>query len=267
MSRVTVYHLTAPSRLPLIEEDGLRTRADLSEYFGELSDFDRAAPGRFAHGKRVSGYLDLDHARTHIEEHGAGLVSYTVDPAKSLAAPSSLRDGDAAAYWEAAKPLREWGDDRPDDLEVHVHVPVRDKHVSLHAPLFTDEDLGEYAPLVSAVADEDRLSAKALMHLCLVRSEGVFDSPDFRAACALAWRDEPDDPGMVDELFTIGADKVASAALAEFGGDAPDASAELRETLEQVRAWADANDETHGRALFVQSALILEQLPQAIGDA
>src|SRR5690606_14062257 len=114
--------------------------------------------------------------------------------------------------------------DLPDDLEVHVNVPVRAKYVQLHAPLFRDEDLGEFAPLVDAVADEDRLEAKALMHLAIIASEGDFDSDAFRAACALAWRDEPDPDSLTRELVELDPDKIASAALAEFGSTAPDAT-------------------------------------------
>ena len=266
MPRVTVYHLTAPVRLPMIEEEGLRTRADLSSLLGPIGELDEAAPGTFAHGKRVSGYLSLDHARTHVDEHGAGLVSYSVDPAKTLAAPGSARaDGDVAAYWDAAKPLARWQDDGdvPEDLEVHVNVGVRAKFLQLHAPLFRDEDLGDYAPLVDAVADEDRLSAKALMHLAIIASEGDFEAPAFRAACALAWRDEPDPGDLTKELVELDPDKIASAALAEFGTVAPDATARLREVLEETRTWADENGMTPSKGVLTRTALILNDLPAA----
>ena len=59
MPRVTVYHLTPPKRLPLIEEEGLKTRAELSGLLGEPGELDQAAPGTFAHGKRVSAYHSL----------------------------------------------------------------------------------------------------------------------------------------------------------------------------------------------------------------
>jgi hypothetical protein len=161
-----------------------------------------------------------------VEEHGPGLVSYSVDPAKTLAAPSPLRDGDAVAYWEAARPLSQWlaDGDAPDDLEVHTNVGIRAKFLQLHAPLFTDDHLGPYAPLVAAVADTDRLSAKALMHLAIIASDGDFESQAFNAACALAWRDEPDPDSLTRELVELDPDKIASAALAEFGSEAPDAS-------------------------------------------
>src|SRR5690606_28458958 len=132
-------------------------------------------------------------------ELGPGLVSYSIDPNKTLAAPAALReDGDVAAYWAAARPLAAWqaDGDLPDDLEVHTNVPVRAKYLQLHAPLVGEDELGEYAPLVAAVADEDRLSAKALMHLAVIASDADFESVDFVAACALAWRDEPDPPNL-----------------------------------------------------------------------
>ncbi|MBW3664122.1 MAG: hypothetical protein KY469_13565, partial [Actinobacteria bacterium] len=175
MDRVTVFHLTRVRRLPLIEEEGLRTRADLSDRLGPPGELDRAAPGAYAHGRRVSAYLEQRHAEQHVDEHGPGLVSFTVDPRKTLAVPSRHRDGDPAAYWQQAQPLSAWMADGtpPDDLEVHVNVPVRAKHVRLHAPLVRDEDLGAYAPLVAAVAD-DRLSAKALMHLAVIASSDDF---------------------------------------------------------------------------------------------
>lgn len=264
MPRVDVYHLTPPRRLPLIEEDGLRTRADLSSLFGPPSDFDTAAPGTFANGKRVSGWLSLDYAKAHADEYGKGLVSYSVDPAKTLAAPASLRaSGSAAEYWEQAKPLKEWlGGEVPEDLEVHQNLPVRAKYLQLHAPLVDDEDLGPYAPLVAAVADEDRLSAKALMHLAVIASDGEFDSPAFTAACALAWRDEKDSDRLVRELIETDPDKVASAALAEHGATAPEAVAVLREALEETREWSDENGVDHGQGLFARTALVLDELPE-----
>ena len=263
---MTVHHLTAPVHLPMIEEEGLRTRADLSSLLGPIGQFDEAAPGTFAHGKRVSGYLSLDHARTHVDEHGAGLVSYSVDPAKALAAPASARaGGEAEAYWAGARPLADWQADGevPEDLEVHVNVGVRAKFLQLHAPLFRDEDLGAYAPLVDAVADEDRLSAKALMHLAIIACEGDFDTPEFRAACAFAWRDEPDPDRLTRELVELDPDKIASAALAEFGSVAHDATTRLREVLEDTRTWADENGMSPAKGVLTRTALILNTVPTA----
>lgn len=265
MSRVRVYHLTPLRRLPLIEEEGLRTRADLSDLLGPIGELDERAPGTFGHGKRVSAFLDLDHAKGLTDEHGAGLVSFSVDPAKAIAAPASARtDGDVGAYWETARPLKSWLEegDTPEDLEVHQNVPVRSKFLSIHAPLVGPEELGDYAPLVEAVADEDRLSAKALMHLAVIASEGDFASSDWYAACALAWRETEDPERLVRELVETDPDKVASAALAEYGTVAPEATGRLREVLDATRQWADENGLEHGRALFARTALVLDQLPE-----
>ncbi len=267
MPRVTVYHLTPPRRLPLIEEEGLRTRADMSGLLGPIDDFDRAAPGRYAHGKRVSGFVSLDHAKSTHEEFGAGLVSYTVDPAKTLANRASERAGDAAAYWSSARPLAAWQADGelPDDLEVHVNTPIRNKYLSLHAPLFGDDALGDFAPLVARFADDDRLSAKALMHLAIITADGDFDSPAFNAACALAWRDTEDEGDLIGELIQVDPDSVAAAALTEAEDDAPEAVAALRETLDETRQWAEENGTTPARALFMRTAMVLEEVGSAEG--
>jgi hypothetical protein len=265
LPRVPVYHLTPLRRLPLIEEEGLRTRAGLSDRLGSVGELDEKAPGTYGHGKRVSAYLDLDHAKSRVDEHGAGLVSFSVDPAKALAAPGSVREsGDVDAYWQAARPLKAWLDqgDAPADLEVHQNVPVRAKFLSIHAPLVGPEDLGEYAPLVDAVADEDRLSAKALMHLAVIATEGDFSTPAWKAACALAWRETPDPDRLVRELVEVDPDKVASAALAEYGAVAPEATGRLREVLDETRTWADENGIEHGQAVFARTALVLDTLPQ-----
>jgi hypothetical protein len=241
----------------------LRTRADMSGLLGEPGELDRAAPGRYAHGKRVSAYLELDHAVEHTSEHGPGLVSFSVDPSKVLAVPASLRGGDPEAYWAAAKPLSTWQSvgDLPADLEVHTPVAVRAKYLAIRAPRVDDAHLGPYAPLVAEVADEDRLSAKALMHLALIASEGDFSSPAFAAACALAWRDEEDPDDLVRELIETDPDKVASAALAMYGADAAEAVDALRGALEETREWGDANGVEHGRAIFTRTALVLDQIP------
>jgi hypothetical protein len=267
VARVTVHHLTLPKRLPLIEEDGLLTRASLSGLYGPPSELDLAAPGTYAHGKRVTGWLSEDHARDQVATYGAGFVSYTLDPAKTLAAPAERRtQGDPEAYWADAKPLQDWLDagDPPEDLEVHQNLPVRAKYLQLHAPLFDDADLGEWAPLVAAVADADRLSAKALMHLAVVASDADFDSVDFRAACALAWRDEPDPDSLVRELIETDPDKVVSAALAEHGGAAADLTLRLRQVLDETREWAEENGMDHGQGLFSRTAVILDDLPDHV---
>lgn len=257
MSRVTVFHLTDVSRLPAIEREGLRTRADMG---GELEGIDVHSTGRYAHGKRVSAWVNRDHAVTTAAIHGAGLVEFTVDPAKVVAGRASDRAKDEAAYWESTRPLKDWEGEAPDDLEVHQPVPVRAKHLSLRSPLLSDEDLGEWAPLVAAVADEDRLSAKALMHLAIIVSDGDTDTDAYRAACALAWRDEPDSDRLLDELVETDPDKVASAALAEYGATAPDVINTLREALDETREWADENGLAHGPGLFARTGVLLDEL-------
>lgn len=264
MSRVPVVHLTRPARLPLIEEEGLRTRADLSRRYGPPGEEDRAAPGRYANGRRVSAYLSLDHARTEVADLGPGVVAFTVDPAKVIAVPGAARTGDPGDYWAAARGLDEWLDDgAPDDLEVHQAVPVRAKHLELRAALFESDDLGRYASIVAGTADSDRLSAKALMHLLIVASEGDFDSPEFNAAVALAWRDEPDPDSLVRELVEVGPDTVASAALAEYGAAARDAAGDLRTVLDDTREWADAQGVDQGQGLLLRSATVLDELDPA----
>ena len=248
----------------MIEEEGLRTRADLSGLLGPVDDFDAAAPGTFAKGKRVSGWVSRTHAATVVDEYGPGLVSWSVDPAKTLANRASVRTSAApAAYWESARPLAAWqaDGDLPVDLEVHVNVGVRAKFVSLMSSLATDEQLGDYAPLVAAVADEDRLSAKALMHLAIIASDGDFDSPAFVAACALAWRDTPDPKSLTSELMEFGSDKIASAALAEFGSEAPEATTRLREVLDMAREFADDNGLDHGQGIMGLTAMRLAEVP------
>ena len=267
MPRVTVYHCTPPRRLPLIEEEGLRTRVDLTDRLGPPGALDQAAPGTFGHGKRVSAWLSLEEAERRIEELGAGLVSYSVDPAKAVAAPASVREAeDPETYWSQTRPLKEWLDEGepPSDLEVHQNLPVRAKYLRLHAPRVGDDELGEYAALVAAVADADRLSAKALMHLAVIDSAGDFDGPAFTAACALAWREEQDPESIVRELMEADPDKVASAALAEYGPEAGQAATRLREVLEETRTWSEQNGFEHGRGLFARTAVVLDELPQHV---
>ncbi len=268
--RVTVHHITSPRCLPLIEEEGLRTRAELSSELGALDALDAAARGKFAHGKRVSAFLSEEAAAAHVSELGAGHVAWEVDPARALAAPASLRaELDPAAYWAATKPLKDWlaEDDVPADLEVHVDRGVRAKFLRIMSPLLTAEDLGEWAPLVEAVADEDRLSAKALMHLAVIASEGDFDGQIFAAACAMAWRDTQDDPTLVPELLESDPDKVASAALAMYGTVAPGPAEILREQLDATRAWAEENGIEPGQAVLMRTAMVLDQVSLADAEA
>lgn len=267
MDRITVHHLTRPPHLPLIEVEGLRTRADLSGRYGPPDAEDTAAPGRYAHGRRVSAYLHEAHARDRVDVHGPGHVTYTVDPGKALGVRGSARTGDHEAYWAAARPLDEWlrEGDPPRDLEVHQPVPVRAKHLTMRAALLAEDELGGYAPIVSAIADDDRLLAKALMHLAIIASEEDFDSPEFNAAVALAWRDRPDPEGLGDELHQIGVDKVASTALAEHGAAAPEAALELREVLEETRAWGEQQGVSDAEAVLLRSTLVLQALEDGQG--
>ncbi|MFP4312546.1 MAG: hypothetical protein ACLFS9_11285, partial [Nitriliruptoraceae bacterium] len=108
MPRVTLHHLTLPKRLPMIEQEGLRTRADLSGYYGPPGPFDAAAPGTYAFGKRVSGWLSAEGLRERVATFGGGYVTYDVDPARVLANRAALREQDPAAYWGSARPLAAW---------------------------------------------------------------------------------------------------------------------------------------------------------------
>jgi hypothetical protein len=260
---VTLHHLTLPKRLPMIEQEGLRTRADLSGYYGPPGPFDAVAPGTYAFGKRVSGWASLAARETRVAELGAGYVTYSVDPARVLANRASLRAGDPQAYWASTRPLAAWLSEGPlpDDLEVHQNVGVRAKRLELRAPLFGAEQLGEWTPVVAAVADADRLSAKALMHLALIASDADFDSVDFDAACALACRDEPDPDRLLRELSELDPDKVVSAVLAEHSALAADLVARLREVLEETRTWADEQGISHGDGLFARASAVLDELP------
>jgi hypothetical protein len=210
--------------------------------------------------------VSLDHARSRIDELGGGHVSYSVDPARALANRASLRDGDPTAYWQSARTLAAWQADGalPEDLEVHQNLPVRAKRVQIHAPVVAEEELGPYAEVVAAIADQDRLSAKALMHLAVIASHGDFDSTDFTAACTLAWRDEPDPDRLIRELVEMDPDKVVSAVLAEYTATAPELVARLREVLEETRRWSDEQGLEHGQGLFARTAAVLDDLPDHV---
>jgi len=56
-------------------------------------------------------------------------------------------------------------------------------------------------------------------------------------------------------------DKVASAALAEHGSQAPEVAAELRAALEATREWAEQQGMEPGQGLFARTAVILDELP------
>jgi hypothetical protein len=247
VDRVTLFHRTRPELLPHVEVEGLRTRVDLSGRFGPVGAFDEAATGRFARGRRVSGWVSRAHADAQQAALGAGLVSYTVDPRKVVAQPASLREQDPVAAWAAARPLTAWLADAagdvaalPDDLEVHQELPVRAKLVRILAPTFSADELGPYAPLVDVVADADRVAAKLLVHLGLIASDGDTATPAFRAACAFAWRDEADGPDLGRQVARVDAETVLEAVLVAHEPDAPEGTAALLAVVDELRSEAAA---------------------------
>jgi hypothetical protein len=267
MARVTLFHRTRPEHLPLIEVEGLRTRVDLTERLGPLDAFDEAAPGRYARGRRVSGWTSRATADAQVKGLGGGLVVFTVDPARTLAEPASLRAKDVDAAWAAARPLAAWLADAggdvaalPADLEVHVDVPVRAKLLTIIAPTFTDAELGVFAPLVTAVADRDRVAAKLLVHLHLIASEGVADTSAFRAACALAWRDAPDAPDLLRRVGRADAEAVLEGVLVEVEGVARDGVAELRKVLGSLGSDAEGEGTDVGGLLMERSEVALQRI-------
>jgi hypothetical protein len=250
MGRVTLFHRTAAANLPLIELDGLRTRIDLTQRLGPLGPFDEAATGRFARGRRVSGWVSRDYAAERARELGPGVVSFTVDPLRALAGRAALRESDPAGAWDEMRPLARWlaefESDRaalPEDLEVHVELPVRAKLVRIHAPDLSAADLDIHAPLVDAIADSDRVAAKLLMHLALAVADGSAAAPVYLAACALAWREEPDPSDLGRRVGRADAETVLEAVLVELEDDATESVGVLRTMLDELRASDDgAND-------------------------
>lgn len=267
MDRVTLFHRTRPELLPRIEVEGLRTRVDLSGRLGPIGAFDQAATGRFARGRRVSGWVSRAHADVQQPTLGAGFVSYTVDPRKAFAQPASLREQDPAAAWSAARPLAAWLTDAggdaaalPEDLEVHQELPVRAKLVRILAPTFSATELGVFAPLVDVVADADRVAAKLLVHLGLIASEGDTATPAFRAACAFAWRDEPDSTELATKVARSDAEAVLEAILVAHEPDAPEATAELLAVIDGLRSDAEASDDDVTGLLLARSELALTRV-------
>jgi hypothetical protein len=246
MARITVHHRTSPANLPSIEAGGLRTRAERSRRLGPLDAFDAAASGRLANGRRVSGWVSRAQADATRAEHGAGLVSYTVDPARVLATRASERLADPVAAWGSARSLAAWLAEAgslealPADLEVHQDQPVRAKLVTILAPTFTAAELADLAPLVDVVADRDRLGAKLLVHLLLAASDGDATDPNFLAACALAWRDTPDADELGSRVARADVEAVLEAVLAEHASAAPEAVARLDALMATLRAEGEA---------------------------
>jgi hypothetical protein len=179
--RVTLYHCTLPKRLPLIEEEGLRTRADLSGLYGPPGALDAPRPGPTptASGCPAGGPRRTPGTRS--PELGAGFVSYTVDPAKTLAAPRACATATRTPTGPPRAPARLAGGrgaaGRPRGAPERAGAGQAPAAARATA---RDEQLGDYAPLVAAVADEDRLSAKAIMHLAIIASDGDFDGRGLR---------------------------------------------------------------------------------------
>ena len=269
VTRVTLYHRTPVRNLPLIEVDGLRTRIDLSARLGELGPFDEAATGRFARGRRVSGWVSREHAASRSAELGHGVVSFSVDPRRVLAARASERESDPVAVWGRMRSLADWiaeagdVDALPDDLEVHQELPVRAKLVRIHAPDLGPELLGAYAPLVAAVADSDRVAAKLLMHLALVVADGDAEGAAYRAACALAWREEEDDRDLSRRVGRADAEAVLESVLVEHEDAAPEGVRSLRGVLDAARADAIATDGDLGAMLMERSEASLTRIVAA----
>jgi len=272
MERVTLHHRTTAARLPLIETEGLRTRIDLSDRLGELGPFDSAATGRFARGRRVSGWVSRAHAATLRDQLGPGIVTFTVDPRRALACRASEREADPVGVWGRMRPLAEWlteaGGDvaaLPADLEVHQELPVRAKLVRILAPDVTPGELGVLAPLVAAVADTDRVAAKLLMHLALIVAGGDADDPAYLAACALAWRDGEDDRDLPRRLARVDAETVLEAVLVEHEETEPAAVVALRDTLDALRSEAAAADGDLGALMMERSEASLARIVAPAG--
>jgi len=260
VARVTLYHRTAAANLPLIEVDGLRTRIDLSGRLGALGPFDEAATGRFARGRRVSGWVSRDHAAARAAELGPGVVSFSVDPRRALADRAADREVDPVAVWTSMRPLSDWLNDvdgevaaLPEDLEVHVEQPVRAKLVRMHAPDLDPAELGIHAPLVAAVADSDRVAAKLLMHLALAVADGAASDPAYLAACALAWRETEDPQDLSRRVGRADAEAVLEAVLLEQEPAAQESVAVLRDMLDGLRITAETSQGDLGALMLDRS--------------
>lgn len=267
MTRLTLHHRTAAVNLPLIEVDGLRTRVDLSERLGPVGPFDAAAPGRFARGRRVSGWVSEPTGAAAAAAHGPGRVTFTVDPARVVAGRAADRVADPEGSWASMRPLAAWLTDvhgdlaaLPEDLEVHQEQPVRAKLVRILAPDLDAAALGVYAPLVGAVADADRVAAKLLMHLALIAADGAAEDPGFLAACALAWRDAEDDRDLGRRVARADAEAVLEAVLVEHEDVAADGVGRLRAALDAARMTAEAQGGDVGTTLMERSERSLARI-------
>jgi hypothetical protein len=264
VERLTVWHRTTPARLPAIEHEGLRTRADLGGVLGPLDAFDAAAPGRFARGRRVSAWLARETADARVGDHGAGLVSFTVDPRRVVGLPAAVRVAEPAGAWAAARPLAAWLAEGtpPADLEVHTDQPIRARLLRVRGISVDADALAPYGPLVAIIADADRLAAKLLVHLLLAVADDGPDDPAFLAACALAWREEPDPEGLAREVARADLEAVVEAVLAVHADAAPGAVAAVAAALDQLRA-GSGEDVTLGAVVGERSARTLARVAAA----
>lgn len=270
MARVTLYHRTSAANLPLIELDGLRTRVDLSDRLGPVGAFDAAATGRFARGRRVSGWVSRAFADASGATLGPGVVSFSVDPRRALANRSSDREEDPVGVWGLMRPLAEWVDDvagdlaaLPEDLEVHQELPVRAKLVRMHAPDLVAADLGVHATLVAAVADTDRVAAKLLMRLMLIAADGQPADPAYLAACALAWRDTEDEGELGRRVARVDAETVLEATLVEHEDVASESIEVLHRLMEDLRAGSEAQGSDLGMVMTERSEMSLARIVAA----
>jgi len=269
VQRVTLHHRTPAVCLPLIEVDGLRTRVDLSDRLGPVDAFDAAAPGRFARGRRVSGWVSRAHADTLRDVLGPGIVTYSVDPRRTLANRAADRVEDPTGVWSRMRPLSDWlteaggPDALPVDLEVHQELPVRAKLVRILAPDPEPEALGEYASLVAAIADTDRVAAKLLMHVALVVADGDGTDAAFLAACALAWRDAEDDRDLGRRVGRADAEAVLEVVLAEHEDTSVGATERLRTVLDAVAAEAGTSGADPAEVLMERSEASLARIVAA----
>lgn len=265
--RIALLHRTAVANLPLIEEAGLRTRIDLSARLGALGPFDEAATGRFARGRRVSGWVSRTAADAQRGPVGPGLVSFSVDPRRVVANLAADREADPVGVWARMRPLAELlaevGGDvaaLPEDLEVHQELPVRAKLVRILAPDADPDAYGPFAALVAAVADDDRVAAKLVMHLALAVADGDAAHPAYLSACALAWRDAEDAPDLGRRVARADAETVLEAVLAEHEDDAPEGVELLRGVLDGLRGAADAAGEDLGVHMMDRSLASLARI-------
>jgi hypothetical protein len=130
----------------------------------------------------------------------------------------------------------------PDDLEVHQELPVRAKLVRIHRARPRRDALGPTRRLVAAVADDDRVAAKLLMHLALSLADGDGadrpSSPPARSRGARRRTTATSDAGSRGPT----SDAVLEAVLVEQEDAAPRAVAAARAALDAAREEAGGAD-------------------------